>query len=200
MTDEAIARSPVAAMLDRLALTAMLAVLAAILTAAMTMQYAFGEIPCPLCLLQRVAMFGCCFGIIMQLRSSGSERGTGIAMIFAMLLLVISVRQTLLDLFPRLGHEYVGSAVLGIHLPVWSVLIAAALLLGFAARLAMFGGNREGDADFHPLRLLGRALAIYVAVLCAINFASVVVQCGLDQCHTTDYRLLSSLSPLYSRF
>ena len=50
--------------LDRLILVLMLAVLAAILTAAMVMQYAFGEIPCPLCLLQRVAMFGCCFGLI----------------------------------------------------------------------------------------------------------------------------------------
>jgi disulfide bond formation protein DsbB len=102
----------------------MLIALAAVLTAAMVMQYAFGEIPCPLCLLQRYAMFGCCFGIVMQLRSPNSERGAGIGAIFAVVLLVISVRQTLLDLFPRPGHAYVGSAVFGIHMPVWSVLIA----------------------------------------------------------------------------
>ena len=70
--------TPVAATLDRLLLTAMLIVLAAVLTAAMVMQYAFGEIPCPLCLLQRYAMFGCCFGIVMQLRSPNSERGAGV--------------------------------------------------------------------------------------------------------------------------
>ena len=34
----------------------------------------------------------------------GSERGSGISLVFALLLLVISVRQTLLDLFPRPGH------------------------------------------------------------------------------------------------
>src|ERR1700733_9883234 len=117
-------KASAAAILDRLILVLMLTVLAAILTAAMVMQYASGEIPCPLCLLQRVAMFGCCFGLIEQLRSSNSERGTGIALIFAVLLLVISVRQTLLDLFPRAGHDYVGSAIFGIHLPVWSVIIA----------------------------------------------------------------------------
>src|SRR5208337_4375410 len=122
--------SSVAAALDRVMLVLMLAILAAILTAAMVMQYAFDEIPCPLCLLQRAAMFGCCFGLIAQLRSARSERGTGIALIFAVLLLVISVRQTLLDLFPRPGHDYIGSAVFGIHLPVWSVIIAVALLLG----------------------------------------------------------------------
>jgi disulfide bond formation protein DsbB len=61
--------APVTAILDRLLLITMLIALAAVLTAAMVMQYAFGEIPCPLCLLQRYAMFGCCFGIVVQLRS-----------------------------------------------------------------------------------------------------------------------------------
>jgi hypothetical protein len=28
-------------------------------------------------------------------------------------------------------------------------------------------------------------------LICAINFASVVVQCGAGQCHTTGYALLS---------
>src|ERR1700723_4243405 len=108
--------SALAATLDRLILCLMLLALAGVLTAAMGFQYLDGEIPCPLCLLQRVAMFGCCFGLIVQLRSDDSERGTGIALIFAVLLLVISVRQTLLDLFPRAGHDYVGSAIFGIHL------------------------------------------------------------------------------------
>ena len=178
------------ATLDRLILFLMLAVLAAILTAAMVMQYAFGEIPCPLCLLQRVAMFGCCFGLIRQLRSNNSERGTGIALIFTVLLLVISVRQTLLDLFPRPGHDYVGSTVFGIHLPVWSVIISVALLLGFAIRLALFGGaHNTADAERHLPRTVVRALVIYLVVICAINFLSVVAQCGLDQCHTFGYRL-----------
>ena len=176
--------------LDRLILVLMLAVLAAILTAAMVVQYTLGEIPCPLCLLQRVAMFGCCFGLIMQLRSDNSERGTGVALIFAVLLLVISVRQTLLDLFPRPGHEYIGSAVLGIHLPVWSVIVAMALLFGFAIRLALFGGARNDvAAERGPLHSITHLLWIYVIATCAINFLSVIAQCGLDQCHTLGYRL-----------
>ncbi len=179
------------ATLDRLILVLILAVLAAILTAAMVMQYAFGEIPCPLCLLQRVAMFGCCFGLIVQLRSDNSERGTGIALIFAVLLLVISVRQTLLDLFPRPGHDYVGNAIFGVHLPVWSVIIAVALLLGFAVRLALFGGARgEPDAERDFTGAVVRILVPYVIAICAINFLSVIAQCGLDQCHTFGYRLL----------
>jgi disulfide bond formation protein DsbB len=175
-------KAAIAVVLDRLVLLLMLLTLAAILTAAMVMQYAFGEIPCPLCLLQRFAMFGCCFGLVQQLRSS---------LIFSILLLVISVRQTLLDLLPRPGHEYVGSAIIGIHMPVWSVLIAVALLLGFAVRLALFGGPRsapeEGGSMIHRLT---QGFTIYVIFICAINFISVVAQCGLGECHTSGYRLL----------
>jgi len=183
--------APISIALDRLILVLMLLILAAILTVAMVMQYAYGEIPCPLCLLQRFAMFGCCFGLVQQLHSGTSERGTGISLIFSILLLVISVRQTLLDLFPRPGHEYVGSAIFGIHMPVWCVFIAVALLLGFAVRLALFGGPHSVPAaEGSLIRRLTRGLAIYVVFICAINFLSVLVQCGMGACHTSGYRLL----------
>jgi disulfide bond formation protein DsbB len=184
------------ALFDRLILHLMALALAAVLTAAMVMQYAFGEIPCPLCLLQRFAMFGCCFGLFMELRSGksksgASERGTGIGLIFAVLLLVISVRQTLLDLFPRPGHAYVGSAIFGLHMPVWSVLIAVALLLGFAVRLTLAATpNTSRSADDSPMSKQTKGLFVYVVLICAINFLSVVAQCGVSECHTSGYRLL----------
>jgi len=102
------------------------------------------------------------------------------------------VRQTLLDLFPRQGHAYVGSAVFGLHMPVWSVLIAVALLLGFAARLVLFGATRAVLDRSSLISRLAGALAFYILLICAINFASVVVQCGAGQCHTTGYALLST--------
>ena len=177
--------------LDRLILWLMLLALAGVLTAAMGFQYLDGEIPCPLCLLQRVAMFAICLGLMQQLSGGETQQGAGIAMLSTVLLLVIAVRQTLLDLFPRPGHAYVGRAVFGIHMPVWSVLIAVALLLGFAVRLAFLGGpTAAAPAQGSILRRLSYSLGLYVAILCAINWLSVVVQCGLGECHTTRYALL----------
>jgi disulfide bond formation protein DsbB len=187
---KAIPESALAATLDRLILCLMLLALAGVLTAAMGFQYLDGEIPCPLCLLERVAMFACCFGLIRQLRDGGSQRGAGIAMISAVLLLVISVRQTLLDIVPRPGHAYIGAAVFGLHMAVWSVLIATALLIGFAVRLAVLGGPNRSPAEPSKLARLSYGLGLYVAILCAINFISVLVQCGFGQCHTTGYALL----------
>src|SRR4029450_7729850 len=104
---------------------AMLPVMPAILTAALVVQYAYGDLPCPLCLLQRVAMLGVCFGLMQNFRNGFSDRNLGYSLLFSVFLMVVAVRQTLLDIYPWPGHEYVGSAVLGLHMPVWSIVIAA---------------------------------------------------------------------------
>lgn len=170
----------------------MLLVLAGILTMAQVLQFAAGEIPCPLCLLQRVAMFGVAFGLILGFRDGFSVRTAGISMIFAMLLLVIAVRQTLLDIYPRPGHEYIGSAIFGIHMPVWSVLIATALLLAFALKFTILGGDEriENLRSYPTLAVSANALSLYVVALCALNLLAVVVQCGIGECHTFEYLLL----------
>jgi disulfide bond formation protein DsbB len=180
------------AALNDLFLFAMMLTMAAILTTAMVFQYHGGEIPCPLCLLQRVAMFGVCFGVILHFRHGYSARHDGVSMLSALLLLIISARQTLLDIYPRPGHSYIGSAVFGLHMPVWSVVIAVAVLLAFAIKLAVLGG--EDLRDRQPPPTLGRAarwLSLYVVAICLINLGSVIVQCGADACHTTEYRWLS---------
>ncbi len=175
-------------------LVAMLAVIVLILTTAMALQYVWGELPCPLCLLERVALFGVAFGILQNLRGPFNDRNTGISLIFAILLLVVSVRQTLLDIYPRPGHEYIGTAVLGLHMPVWSVVIALCLLTAFALRLAVLGGDAHMRA--HPVGSFGflvrpvQVLGLAVLGLCAVNTLSVLVQCGLGECHTTGYALL----------
>jgi hypothetical protein len=106
--------------------------------------------------------------------------------------LVIAVRQTLLDIYPRAGHEYIGSAIFGIHMPVWSVLIAAGLLLAFALKLCVVGtedGSLAPDRK-SPFGKLAAAVSVYVIALALLNFGSVLVQCGLGECHTTGYALL----------
>ena len=179
------------ALLNDLALFAMMLVLAAILTAAMTLQYAYGELPCPLCLLQRVAMFGVCFGIILHFRYGYSVRHTGLSLLFTLFLLIVSVRQTLLDIYPRPGHSYIGSTVLGVHMPVWSILVALAILLAFAVKLTILGGENLREQQTAPaLRQAAGILGLFVIALCAINFVSVIIQCGFGECHTFGYKLL----------
>jgi disulfide bond formation protein DsbB len=195
MTDQALTlRRELPVLLNDLFLLGMMAVIAGILTAAMVMQYAFGELPCPLCLLQRAAMFGILFGLMQNFRNGFSYQNTGFSLLFTVFLLVVSVRQTLLDIYPRPGHEYIGSAVLGLHMPVWSILIAVAIITAFALKLVVLGSDQylEGaDARRHPLiRNIAVVLSLFVIAIAVINFGSVVVQCGVGECHTTGYALL----------
>ncbi|HTL77440.1 MAG TPA: disulfide bond formation protein B [Casimicrobiaceae bacterium] len=175
-------------------LLAVVVAVAAILTAAMTLQYANRELPCPLCLLERVALFGICFGALANFRHGFSYRNTGYSLLFAVLLLVVSVRQTLLDIYPRPGHAYIGSAIFGIHMPVWSIIIAVAVLAAYAVKLAILGGDaflRDADLEAFPrIKRTADAIGLYVIALAAVNFVSVVLQCGLGECHTFGYRLL----------
>lgn len=188
----AAARLP--AVVNHVYLLLMALAIAGILTAAMTLQYAKGELPCPLCLLERVALFGVCFGIMQNLRHGFSYRNTGYSMLFAIFLLVVSVRQSLLDIYPRPGHAYIGSAIFGIHMPVWSIIIALTLLIAYAVELAILGGDeslRDADVGTFPvLRRLADILGVYLIALCLVNLVSVVLQCGFGECHTFGYKLL----------
>lgn len=171
-----------------------LTALTAILTVAMTLQYGRAEIPCPLCLLQRLAIFGICFGIIQSFRSGFSFQNTGISLLFAIFLLAISERQSLLDIYPRPGHEYVGSPVFGIHLPVWSVIIALIIIVAYALKLIAIGNIKNITeikiTAFPLMKRYADIVAVYVLLLCLINTVSVLLQCGLNQCHTLGYQLL----------
>ena len=182
------------ALLNYVYLLLVMFVIAGILTAAMTLQYANGELPCPLCLLERVAMFGVCFGIMLNFRRGFSYQNTGFSLLVAIVLLVIAVRQSLLDIYPRPGHEYIGSAIFGIHMPVWSIIIALSLLTAYAIKLAILGGDeylRQADlAEFPVIQKIANVLSLYVTALCAINLVSVILQCGLGECHTYNYKLL----------
>ena len=179
----------IAALLNDLFLFAMMLVIAGILSFAMILQYRDGEIPCPLCLLQRVAMFGVCIGIILHFRSGYSARNDGISLLFALFLLIVSARQTLLDIFPRPGHSYIGSTIFGIHMPVWSVIIAVAILLAFAIKMLVLGGGGLRDGEKPQVSSsAAKLLSAYVIAICAINCVSVILQCGLDACHTMAYK------------
>lgn len=192
-------RARAIAVLDYAFQLALLAVLAGILTAALVLQFGAGELPCPLCLLERLCMFGVAFAVVSNLRAGFSDRNTGIGLIFALLLLVIAVRQTLLDIYPRPGHAYIGSAVLGLHMPVWSVLIATAVIGAYGLKLAILGGNGHRldhpPASFGWVRPAGAVLSAAIVALCLVNLGSVVLQCGLSECHTEGYRLLGGPVP-----
>jgi hypothetical protein len=84
-------------------------------------------------------------------------------------------------------------------MPVWSIVIALAVLFSFALKLAILGGDdhrRAHPPETFPFVLqAARWLGIAVIALCAVNLLSALVQCGFGECHTEGYRLLGYEPP-----
>lgn len=165
-----------------------LAAMGFILTSAIYMELVHGENPCPLCLLQRVAYFGICFGVILNLRNGYSMRYEGLTLIVIILLLIISTRQTLIDIYPRPGHEYIGSAILGLHMPVWSIVFSILLLFAYAIRFCILGFSdslRGSHVESYPkTAFLANICAWFIIALCGFNVLTTFLQCGFATCHT----------------
>jgi disulfide bond formation protein DsbB len=121
-------------------------VLTFILLAALTVQLMLGELPCPLCFLQRIALMLCALGplfILAQNRRSALVHrdlaiAGGMSILAAMLGAAISTRQVLLHILP--GDPGYGGTVFGMHLYticllafVCHALAAGAMLIGSAA-------------------------------------------------------------------
>ncbi len=168
-----------------------------ILTAAMYLQYVDGEIPCGLCLLQRLFFFAICFPIILSFREGYSLQNMGLSILVTVFLLVVSLRQMLMHVVNRPGYPWVGSAIFGFHMPVWSIMLSIFLLLVYALKLSIIKHRdflKLASVEAFPrIKMIANFLIWYTIVILGINFISVIVQCGVFRmCHTMNYRLLSS--------
>jgi disulfide bond formation protein DsbB len=110
-----------------------LAGLIGVLLVAYLDQFAGHDLPCPLCLLQRVAVAGVAFGMLLNLRYGPQQSGYGIMLLAALFGMAVAGRQILLHVAPGTGSY--GAALYGLHFYTWSFLLFAAVILGTAILL-----------------------------------------------------------------
>ena len=123
----------------------------AVLVGAFWIQFFEGEYPCPLCLLQRMAMIMTALGSIFiithrrRIHISGFSvlgLGYGMSVLSAVLGLIISGRQVLLHIAP--GDPGYGTPVMGMHLYTWAFVVFMCVL-AVSGLMLIFGR----DADWH---------------------------------------------------
>ncbi|WP_088347876.1 MULTISPECIES: disulfide bond formation protein B [Rhodomicrobium] len=167
--------------------------IAAILLAAFYFQLALGELPCPLCLLQRVAFAALAFGPILTLRHGPCPRHYGLVIIAALFGATIAARQVFLHILP--GDPGYGSSLLGLHYYSWAFLCFAAAILA-AAVMLLFDRQFEPAPSAPILRPIEKMAVWLVIGVTLLNCASVLVECGFAACpdNPVAYRLLSEPS------
>lgn len=184
ITTETSAQRSVGAILNLLGLLGISLVLAV----AFYYQLELGELPCPLCLLQRVGFIAIGLGFLFNVRLG--ERPTHYAMILLASLVTgfISMRQVSLHLAP--SDPGYGSTLLSLHFYTWALIAAVGVICYVALVFVLkdVAGKRNGDAPLNG-PAANAAFAIF-ALLVAANLLSTVLECGAGQCDDNPVRYL----------
>ena len=158
-------------------------------------QFSKQELPCTLCLLQRVAMLGVAFGAVMNLKFGPKARHYGICLVSAVFGGLISMRQTALHLNPfwdqstgepTLDHASnppFGEPVLGLHLYVWGLIVFTIAVLATGIIL-MYPGQWRAPATPSPkwLITLTSVGVLIMAVVASAEALTTFAECGPSAC------------------
>jgi disulfide bond formation protein DsbB len=161
-----------------------------VLLVALYWQVVRGELPCPLCLLQRAAFLGAGLGFMLNVRFGASESHYGVAIVSALVGGAIAARQLAVYIVPGTGAY--GSDFLGWHAYTWALLAFFLIALLASALLFVEAQFVEGVRDVRP-SAGAQALAWLFALVALGNAVSTLLQCGFGPCpdNPTRYELLA---------
>lgn len=168
---------PLALTLNVLALYA----LSAVLLGGFAIQIVRNELPCPLCLLQRVFLCALAIGPILNLKFGPRPSHYALSMLAALAGAAVSVRQILLHILP--GDPGYGSPIFGYHYYTWAFILFALALVLLALILLL-------DRQFDVRHLAApdapgpaARFAVLLAIgLAAANILSTLAICGFAEC------------------
>ena len=153
---------------------------ALVLAAAFAAQLLLHELPCPLCLLQRIQFAVLVIGPILNVRWGPRPSHYALSLLAAVAGAAFSTRQVLLHIMP--GDAGYGTALFGHHYYTLALISFVTAIILLAAMLLF-------DRQFEPGREPAvappafAALAVWLVIgLTALNVASTLLECGFGAC------------------
>lgn len=151
-----------------------LAAIIGMLSYAFVDQLYFGELPCPLCLMQRMGFVIIGFALVLNIRCGAHASHYGVGVIGGLVGMMVSLRQVLMHVLP--GDKGFGTTFLELHFYTWAFVGYLSLIAGLAILLML--PNRE----VRSRSWLANALVIMFIVLVLANLASTLLECGIGPC------------------
>jgi disulfide bond formation protein DsbB len=164
--------------------------IALVLTVAFAAQLLLHELPCPLCLLQRILFALLAIGPILNVRFGPRPSHYALSLLTAVAGAMVSTRQILLHILP--GDAGYGSALLGYHYYTWALIGFAAAIILLAAILLFDRQFGDGAAKASSAGGFAQVAVWLVIALTALNVVSSLLECGFGACadNPTVYELL----------
>lgn len=148
------------------------------------------ELPCPLCLLQRVGLIISGFGFLFNLCFSIKNAHYGMVVFGCILTGIMASRQVFLHITP--GDIGYGSALLGLHFYTWALIASVITIAAVAVLMAISDLNISSRSMSVSPVFIRVAIWLFVLIIAA-NLMSTILECGSGQCadNPTLYELLS---------
>jgi disulfide bond formation protein DsbB len=155
-------------------------------------QFFLHELPCPLCLLQRVGFTLIAMGFLFNLRFGLRPSHYAIVLLSAVYTGFVALRQVSLHVIPGTGNY--GSAIFGLHMYTWSFIFS---VLAIIVTTIMLGIDRQ----YEPAHINNTQYKKYVHALFALffiitlaNAISVWAECGWQECPDNPTGYIHSIS------
>ena len=137
-------------------------------------QLYFGELPCPLCLMQRVGFVIIGFALVLNIRCGAHSAHYGWGIMGGLVGMMVSLRQVFLHILP--GDKGFGATFLELHFYTWAFVGALGLLGGQAILLMLPNGEVRSRSWFSNL-----LVAVFILLVFA-NLTSTLAECGFGPC------------------
>lgn len=159
----------------------------AILTVAFYYQFVLGEIPCPLCLLQRVLFVAVGIGLALNLRVGAKPAHYGVVLIAALVGFGMALRQVLLHITP--GDPGFAMPLFGIHFYTWAMIAFLGVVAAVALALQF---TFPAPTAEHRVEGCDKTIMALFALLVLVNAIAAFLECGIYACpgDPTEYLLL----------
>jgi disulfide bond formation protein DsbB len=154
---------------------------ALVLAAAFAAQLLLHELPCPLCLLQRIQFAVLAIGPILNIRRGPRPSHYALSLLAAAAGAAFSTRQIMLHIMP--GDAGYGTALFGYHYYTLALIGFTAAIVLLAAVLLF---DRQFEADGATPQVAAGAfatIAVWLVIgLTALNVVSTLLECGFAAC------------------
>ncbi len=144
---------------------------------AFILQITSNELPCALCVMQRMGLYAISFGLVLNLIKSRDQKHYLLVILSALFTSFMSLIQVLLHIVPGTGSF--GDALLGLHLYTWTFVLCICFI--FYASLAGLYYVKPAN-ELKPQNFLVKLLIILLILSLFINILSAFIECGPHLC------------------
>ena len=149
-----------------------------VLLMASVLQVVLNELPCPLCLLQRLGFMLVMFGFMLNVVYGPQQRHYGVLIIGALFGAATALRQVSLHVIP--GTPGYGSPVFGIHYYTWAFILFSLTIVGVAVLQLLW--NKDWNNNDYKMNRFGKFVCLLAIFVVVINLVSTFIECGPYQC------------------